>query len=77
MKGWRHGYPRIECPECGGTNVQVYHTEGVMRYHKCLKCRHRFKSTEKHILGVSDQGENVREDQPYAHIPGVSYPEPA
>ena len=43
-------YTRVacRCPMCGGENPRVVRTiPGGVRYHKCPKCSHTFKSYER------------------------------
>lgn len=40
-------YHKLRCPKCKSDKVSVYVTKRPLRYHKCKKCGHRFKSVEK------------------------------
>jgi transposase-like protein len=39
-------YGHTRCPACGSTKTRVGTTQRPVRYHKCVDCRHTFKSIE-------------------------------
>lgn len=39
-------YFPIICPNCGSKNTKCYASRAPTRYHKCKKCKYRFKSRE-------------------------------
>ena len=45
-------YVLTQCPvrRCRSTNVPVQHTEGKIRFHKCVKCGYKFKSLEYPLI---------------------------
>jgi len=38
-------YP-IKCPKCHSKDTKCYHSNPPVRYHRCNKCKYRFKSRE-------------------------------
>ena len=38
-------YP-IKCPKCKSKIIKTYASKPPIRYHKCLKCGYRFRSSE-------------------------------
>jgi len=48
-------YIRLRCPECNSTNCPVYSSRDLpVRYHKCGKCGHTFKSIELNYQPEND-----------------------
>jgi len=40
-------YIPLRCPRCNSKKIKCYSSQLPVRYHKCKKCGHKFKSIEE------------------------------